>query len=134
MNKSKKDMFEVQVTFDQFSFTQLFTLTMYRNTLSHVFFEEAIIAVALASFGHQNMITGQIPIHLLIESVKFLRNLLNREFVLEHFLEDEDRIKEVLYYMEKREAIKLKEGDKIGVEHPESDIFNFYCSLVWPVI
>lgn len=38
VNKSKKDMFEVQVSFDQNSFTQLFTLTYYRNTLTHIFF------------------------------------------------------------------------------------------------
>lgn len=39
VNRSKKDMFEVQVSFDQNSFTQLFTLTYYRNTLTHIFFE-----------------------------------------------------------------------------------------------
>lgn len=55
-------MFEVQVTFDQFSFAQLFTLTYYRNTLTHIFFEEAILAVCLTSFGHQNMITGNIAL------------------------------------------------------------------------
>lgn len=38
VNKSKKDMFEVQVSFDQNSFIQLFTLTYYRNTLTHIFF------------------------------------------------------------------------------------------------
>lgn len=39
VNKSKKDMFELQVSFDQNSFVQLFTLTYYRNTLTHIFFE-----------------------------------------------------------------------------------------------
>jgi glycerol-3-phosphate O-acyltransferase len=39
INKSKKDMFEVQVSFDQNSFVQLFTLIYYRNTLTHIFFE-----------------------------------------------------------------------------------------------
>lgn len=39
VNKSKKDMYEVQVSFDQNSFVQLFTLTYYRNTLTHIFFE-----------------------------------------------------------------------------------------------
>jgi glycerol-3-phosphate O-acyltransferase len=53
VNKSKKDMFEVQVSFDQNSFIQLFTLTYYRNTLTHIFFEEGIIIVSLASFGYQ---------------------------------------------------------------------------------
>jgi glycerol-3-phosphate O-acyltransferase len=39
LRKSQKDMFEVQVSFDQNSFVQLFTLTYYRNTLTHIFFE-----------------------------------------------------------------------------------------------
>lgn len=38
VNKSKKDMFEVQVSFEQNSFKQLFTLTYHRNTLTHIFF------------------------------------------------------------------------------------------------
>ena len=50
VSKSKKDMFEIQVNFDQNSFVKLFTLTYYRNTLTHLFFEEAVIATALASF------------------------------------------------------------------------------------
>jgi len=39
LTKSKKDMFEVQVSFDQNSFMKLFTLTYYRNTLTHIFFQ-----------------------------------------------------------------------------------------------
>jgi glycerol-3-phosphate O-acyltransferase len=45
-------MFEVQVSFDQNSFVKLFTLTYYRNTLTHIFFQEALVATALASFGY----------------------------------------------------------------------------------
>jgi glycerol-3-phosphate O-acyltransferase len=37
-------------------------MTYYRNTLTHIFFEEAIIMVALVSFGHQNIITKSITI------------------------------------------------------------------------
>ena len=43
-------MFEVEVNFDQNSFVKMFTLTYYRNTLTHIFFEEAVIATAFASF------------------------------------------------------------------------------------
>ena len=50
LSKSKKDMFEVEVNFDQNSFVKMFTLTYYRNTLTHIFFEEAVIATAFASF------------------------------------------------------------------------------------
>ena len=30
----------------------MFTLTYYRNTLTHIFFEEAVIATTLASFEY----------------------------------------------------------------------------------
>jgi glycerol-3-phosphate O-acyltransferase len=62
VNKSKKDMYEVQVTFDQNSFIQLFTLTYYRNTLTHIFFEESLISVAMTSFGYQDLIACKIPV------------------------------------------------------------------------
>lgn len=78
INKSKKDMFEVQVSFDQNSFIQLFTLTYYRNTLTHIFFEEALIAVAMASFGYQDMVNCKIPLDQLKNSVIFLAKLLKK--------------------------------------------------------
>lgn len=55
-------MFEVQVSFDQNSFVKLFTLTYYRNTLAHIFFQEAVVATALASFGHHRIITKSITV------------------------------------------------------------------------
>ena len=51
-------MFEVQVSFDQHSFGQLFTLTYYRNTLTHIFFEEAVVITAFASFEYKPMTNG----------------------------------------------------------------------------
>jgi glycerol-3-phosphate O-acyltransferase len=78
INRSKKDMFEVQVSFDQNSFIQLFTLTYYRNTLTHIFFEEALIAVAMASFGFQDMTNCKVELSSLKESVAFLSKLLRR--------------------------------------------------------
>jgi glycerol-3-phosphate O-acyltransferase len=62
VQKSKKDMFEIQVNFDQNSFVKLFTLTYYRNTLSHIFFQEAVVATALASFGHQRIVGKSISV------------------------------------------------------------------------
>ena len=85
-------MFEVQVSFDQNSFRQLFTLTYYRNTLTHIFFEEALICVALGTFGHQSMITGAITLEELKENALFLCKLLNKEFVLEKYLDQKGRI------------------------------------------
>lgn len=48
----------MEVSFDQKSFVKLFTLTYNRNTLTHIFFKEAIVATALASFGYK-IISGE---------------------------------------------------------------------------
>jgi glycerol-3-phosphate O-acyltransferase len=69
-------MFEIQVSFDQNSFMKLFTLTYYRNTLTHIFFHEAIVATALASFGHQNIITKSTAVDELFKQSCFLWELL----------------------------------------------------------
>ena len=75
-------MFEINVSFDQNSFMKLFTLTYYRNTLTHIFFQEAVVATALASFGHQNIITKTIPVDDLFKQSSFLWKLLQNEFYL----------------------------------------------------
>jgi glycerol-3-phosphate O-acyltransferase len=56
ISKSKKNMFEVQVSFEQDSFVKLFTMTYYRNTLTHIFWEESLVLLALTSFGHEKII------------------------------------------------------------------------------
>lgn len=76
LTKSKKDMFEVQVSFDQNSFVKLFTLTYYRNTLTHIFFQEALVATALASFGHQQITTKTVTVSQLYMQSSSLWNLL----------------------------------------------------------
>lgn len=102
----------MQVSFDQNSFKQLFTLTYYRNTLTHIFFEEALVAVSLATFGHQAMVTGTLPLFKLEESILFIGKLLNREFVLQNYVDQEGRIEEVLKFMAQKGVLSLdlKEG------------------------
>jgi glycerol-3-phosphate O-acyltransferase len=69
-------MFEINVSFDQNSFMKLFTLTYYRNTLTHIFVQEAVVATALASFGHHNIITKTITLDELFKQSSFLWKLL----------------------------------------------------------
>ena len=77
VNKSKKDMFEVQLSFDQNSFTKLFAMTYYRNTLTHIFFEEAIVATSLTRFGRHNIVVDNVTHEQLYIETKFLYNLLD---------------------------------------------------------
>lgn len=82
VNRSKKDMFEVEVSFDQNSFVKLFTLTYYRNTLTHIFFEEALIAASFASFGYNPLSKNGVSRDELFARCFFLWNLLKDEFYL----------------------------------------------------
>ena len=100
-------MFEVQVSFDQNSFTQLFTMIYYRNTITHIFFEEAIVATALVRFGHQNIISEKISEAELYAETKYLYSLLDNEYVLKHKLSDESRFKWILNFMKSKNLIRI---------------------------
>jgi glycerol-3-phosphate O-acyltransferase len=68
-------MFEVQVSFDQNSFVKLFTLTYYRNTLTHIFFQEAVVATALASFEYRPIVEDGVSKEMLYGRTVFLWSL-----------------------------------------------------------
>lgn len=51
--KKKRDIFTLSVTPNHYEHKNILLLSYYRNKLLHVFFEEAICACALNSFGHQ---------------------------------------------------------------------------------
>ena len=84
VEKSKKNMFEVQVSLEQESFVKLFLMTFYRNSLTHIFWEESLVMLALTSFGHDKIITKTVALDQLFTQTKFLAGLLVKEFVLRH--------------------------------------------------
>lgn len=76
-------MFEVQVSLEQESFVKLFTMTFYRNTLTHIFWEEAVVMMALVSFGHEKIVKGKnVMVDELFEETRFLVGLFVKEYVL----------------------------------------------------
>ena len=88
VEKSKKNMFEVQVSLEQESFVKLFLMTYYRNTLTHIFWEESLIMISLASFGHQNIMNNLVTIDSVFEETRFLDSLLKKEYVLRYSLQE----------------------------------------------
>ena len=133
LSKSKKDMFEVQVSFDQNSFVKLFTLTYYRNTLTHIFFQEAVIATALASFEYRPIVESGVSKELLFERTVFLWSLFMNEFFLPESLSDRARFEEVIGFMIGKGVIRV-EGDSVKAINPTSNYYSLYWSLVWPLV
>ncbi len=37
-------------------------MTYYRNTLTHIFWEEAIVMLALTSFGHEKIVKNKVSL------------------------------------------------------------------------
>lgn len=133
VSKSKKDMFEVEVSFDQNSFVKLFTLTYHRNTLAHIFFQEATVATALASFGNL-LATQGVGQHQLRQRTLELNEWLRGEFYSSELpLTSEKRYGEVVGLMESR-GVLVREGEKVKGGDLEGNYFQFYWSLVWPVV
>lgn len=52
VQKTKKNVFELDLSMNQETIN-IFLLSYYRNTITHIFFLEAIILTALNSFGHE---------------------------------------------------------------------------------
>lgn len=132
VSKSKKDMFEVEVSFDQTSFVKLFTLTYHRNTLAHIFFQEATMATALSSFGYSLASEG-VDQQLLHRRTLELDELLSREFYsTEPSLSDDQKFGKVRALLESRGVLEVQEG-KVRGKTLDNIYFQFYWSLVWPI-
>ena len=133
LQKSKKDMFEVEVRFDQSSFVQLFTLTYYRNTLAHIFFQEAIIVTALTSFGHESIVSPKVQVEEVRKRSLMLWQMLENEFYLSNSLSDSHRFDELMELLQKKGVVRVQDGCVVA-QDISGNFYNFYWSLVWPVV
>lgn len=85
-------------------------MTFYRNSLTHIFWEESLVILALTSFGHDKIITKSVSVDQLFEATKFLSGLLIKEFVLRYSLQDRKRFEDVLALMESKNIFRTEDG------------------------
>ena len=107
--EQRKDVYYVRVS-DKEGCKNILLLSSYRNTLCHIFWNEAIIACALGSFGRDIAWKEGVLIDRLWEEVSFLHTLLYREFQLRERITKEN-FPQLLDQMAKRGIIKLEERD-----------------------
>lgn len=89
-------------------------LSYYRNMLGHIFWNESIVACALASFGQEMALREGVTIERLWEEVSFLQSLVYREFQMRDKITQRNLLS-LLRQMADREVLSLSENDEITV-------------------
>lgn len=70
----------------------IFLLSYYRNTITHIFFLEAIILTALNSFGYDASFKEGVSIDKVRDEASFLYSLIGKEYVLRDSFADSDTL------------------------------------------
>lgn len=108
----KKDVFHPSFSAKQ-EYKNVILLSYYRNVLGHLFFNEALVACSLASFGYELAWKEGVTFERLWEKVKFLQTLMGAEYLVRMRLTD-NNIHEFLDMMIKRKTLTTV-NDKIKV-------------------
>ena len=111
--EQKKDVFHLRIP-SKVDYKNILMLSIYRNGLGHIFWNESIIACALSSFGHEIAWKEGVSVQRLWEEVSFLHGLVHREYQLREKITKE-YYPHLLELMAQRGVLKLEEvgGDLI---------------------
>ena len=104
----KKDVFHPSFSAKD-DYKNIILLSYYRNMLGHIFFNEAIVACSLASFGYELAWKEGVPVDRLWESTSYLQKLVGKEFYTWKRLTKEN-FEALLATMIERETFQLRDG------------------------
>ncbi len=107
--EKKNDVYHLKVSTKEDS-KNILMLRIYRNGLGHVFWNEAIVACALTSFGQEIAWNEGVTIPRLWQEVSFLHSLIAREFQLREKI-TENNFPSLVALMAERGILKLEEID-----------------------
>lgn len=111
-------------------------LAYYRNNLTHVFINEAEIACTLLGFSEVKEASGGLSLDDAWKRTRFLKSLLNEEFVLRDTMKTPEEFRAIIEFMAKRKFLKVA-GDKINVDLKEESQQvgqSFLYNLLLPFI
>ena len=92
-------------------------LAYYRNSLSHLFLNEADIACSLLGFSSRRDLKEGVAIDEVMEKTTYLKNLLNQEFHIRDTLKTKDEFIHLVQLMESRQILSLNDQKiQIGKE------------------
>ena len=130
MVKSKKNIYELKLSADSEGINIL-GLCYYRNTLTHVYFLEAIVLVALSSFGEEQSRDRGVNMGELKARTTFLYSLIGKEYVLRDNLKDGNTFFRITDSLAKRGMVLVE--DLIIRANSSSELLPILLSLVWPL-
>ena len=129
----KKDVFEPRVT-PNVDYKNILLLSYYRNTLIHLFIQEAFVSCSLFGFTAEQIYKIGVTREDLWDKVFFISNLMRNEFVFDsHFKNFESFNVFIETMIDKRSLIVLDNGS-IVIGPEQENYINFLNSLIWPFI
>lgn len=121
--EKRKDIFHPSFSAKN-DYKNIILLAYYRNMLSHLFFDESIIACSLAAFGYELAWKDGVPLERLWESTDYLQKLVVRECFTCRRLNREN-FEYLLSAMFQRETLSMENG-KVKVTIYSEMIFIIY--------
>jgi glycerol-3-phosphate O-acyltransferase len=132
VTKTKKNIFELDLSMNEATIN-IFLLSYYRNTITHIFFLEAIVLTSLYSFGYEEASVKGVPIEQLKLEAQFLYKLLCKEYVLKDSLANSETLDRYVDTLAIKNVI-IREGNSIRSNERKSIYYTFLCSLIWPLV
>jgi len=134
--EKKKDVFHLK-TFVREDYKNVLMLSYYRNGLIHLFWNECIVACALASFGQEIAWKEGVHVDRLWDEVNFLHSLVYREFQIRNKI-TRAYYPELLELMAQRGTLKLfntENGLFVKANNETGEpMMNYLCSIMWPYV
>ncbi|OMJ67191.1 hypothetical protein SteCoe_35718 [Stentor coeruleus] len=130
--RHKQDTFANIITVES-NYQNILMLSYYRNTMHFIFALEAIIAIAIFSFGIKLTLGEGVHKKRLMEEINFLCTLLESEYCLRESICDPESQAKAIEMLIKRGMIEDIEGKYRLIRSGELGI-NFLCSLIWPLL
>lgn len=111
-------------------------LAYYRNHILHLFVSEAVIACALQAFQWRRSTDRGVAKVDLLKEVRFLSQLLKKEFIYKPSPDIQDNLDETLALMERRNILQVNPNTQIVEPMPDSGLkmIGFLRHLFWPFI
>ncbi|OZJ06950.1 hypothetical protein BZG36_00135 [Bifiguratus adelaidae] len=116
-----------------------FELSLYRNSVLHLFIEEAIISIALYTVVKKGGLkeSQRLTRQELLDLVFFLSSLLKQEFIFRPGTV-EDNTDKAIGRLVANDVIEIGQDGSIGLTEAERirgrENFDFYCFLLWPFV
>lgn len=111
-------------------------LAYYRNHILHLFVSEAVIACALQTFPWRRSTDQGVPKVELLKEVRFLSQLLKKEFIYKPSPDIQDNLDETLALMQRRNILFVEPSTQIVEPLPDTGLkmLTFLRHLFWPFI